>query len=264
MVGNTHELQNGRTEARDWWMAVANRAKPDTKEGSTAQGFYVLGADGSDYGFNNNRSVERVLGLMDRGLAAFKERPPRKVEIDPASGRYGFARPQDVATVRVFSRVRPVPDGCDPSNENVARDHVWVLPSEMQDLASGKFSEALAMRLCRFHMVDNVRGEPDHWRRDEVLRHEFKVDKDGTLTGSFSMATADGKRGMEGSLTGRLLPDGFRAFASATAWGASTYAPNPPKGKFPMVFAFVVADDKYSRVVAPQAAFHGAEYLGRE
>lgn len=261
VVGNTHELQNGRTAARDWWMDVANRAKPDTKEGSTAQGFYVLGADGSDYGFNNNRSVERVLGLMDRGLAAFKERPPAKVEIDPAQGRYGFVRPDGVKALRVFARVRPIPAGCDPANENVARDHLWIPAEELKSLRDGKFPDSLAMRLCRFHLVDNVRGEPNHWRQDEVVKRDFKVAADGTLTGSFSMVTADGGRGIEGSFTGRLVAEGFRAFATATAWGAGTYTPSPPEGKFPMVFAFVVADDEYSRAVAPQAAFYGREYL---
>lgn len=261
VVGNTHELQNGRSAARDWWMDLAKRAKPDSAYGKTSQGFYVLGADGSDYGFNNNRSVERVLQLMDRGLAAFKARPPSRVEIDDAGAAYGFAFPPGVAVTRVFARISPVPEGCHDSNQSVARDHLWVSSSEMASLAKGEFPMELARRLCRFQLVDNIRGEPDHWKADEVKLCEFSVTKAGIVTGKFSMSTATMTRGMEGTLAGVFDPGrGLRALAKAKAWGASTYAPNPPEGRFPMVFAFLPVSDAMSKAVAPQAAFFGREY----
>lgn len=261
VVGNTHELQNGRSAARDWWMDLAKRAKPDSAQGKTSQGFYVFGADGTDFGFNNNRSVERVLQLMDRGLEAYHNAPKTKVKIDESGADYGFKAPAGVTVTRVFARVTPMPEGCHDSNQSVSRDHLWVTSGELAALAKGEFPVTLARRLCRFQLVDNIRGEPDHWKADEVKTCEFSVTKDGEIRGKFAMATATDSRGLEGTMSGVLEPGkGFRAIVKATAWGASTYAPNPPEGRFPLVFALIPVSDEMSKTVAPQAAFFGQEY----
>ncbi|HZH98967.1 MAG TPA: hypothetical protein VEX38_08345, partial [Fimbriimonadaceae bacterium] len=85
------------------------------------------------------------------------------------------------------------------------------------------------------------------------------------LAGSFAMANADGTRGLEGAIEGELaLKAGklssFRAFARTAAWGAGTYTPRPPAGKFPVLFAFQVVNDEAARLVPPQGNLWGNEY----
>src|SRR3954469_1216947 len=80
-AGNTHELQNGRSPARDWFMATAGSVNARIKNNITAQGFYVVAADGKAYGFNNNRDPERVLNFIQDGGKKFKANPPAKVSI---------------------------------------------------------------------------------------------------------------------------------------------------------------------------------------
>lgn len=262
-VANTHEVQTGQSPHREWFLGAARQVKPDIDRGVTAQGRYVVGADGAAYGYNNNRSVERVMAMMDSALARFVAREGGDIPPGHPSGRRW---PEGAQVARVVARVRPVPAGCDPMNQNVARDHLWILPEEARQLGKGAFPATLAARLCRFSLVDNVRGEPDHWKAAEVMLSEFWPSGEGRFSGLFSMATADGKRGMKGTIEleaetrgGKLTR--FFAVASAEAWGRSTYTPGEPPGKFPMAFAMRLVDDEASRTVPPQAVFYGAEYL---
>jgi hypothetical protein len=76
--------------------------------------------------------------------------------------------------------------------------------------------------------------------------------------------------GLEGTLEGILEIDKtsreFRQakiHAAARGWGASTFTPDEPPGKFPVQFAMVVARDDVSRQVAPQGVMHSGrdEYM---
>ncbi len=258
MVGNTHDLQNHKSAIGTWFKQTASKVNPRNLDNETSQGFYVVAADGSAYVFNNNRSVERVLGTLDKGLAAFKGSPPRAVEV-PTEKQWTPEPPPGTTVLRVYSRIKPLPLGCDTSNENVQRDHFWLLRAEVEALMSGKVPEELSLRLCRFALVDAIRGEPDFWRPEEITK-SFSA-ADGKLTGTYEMATKDGKRGLRGSIVLELRRNNqVRGYAEATAWGASQYTPNPPSGKFPLKFAFIVAP-KAPDTVAPQAAMFGNEYL---
>lgn len=258
-------------------MRAAAKLKPDVVAGITAQGFYILSADGEALAYNNNRSVERVLGLMDNGLARFKpggEVALAEAELETQTSRRPTA---DTSILRVFSRIRPLPTGCDASNENVGRDHLWLMANEVRHLVqAGSLPDSAVTRLYRFALVDNVRGEPDHWKSGEVrtaiLDTKKLIEFDGKSTyevsGRFEMVTPNGSRGLSGSLAGRIAVDiktfmvrECRIYVTARAWGRSTYTPNPPAGKFPMVFAIVEAFDQTAKVVPPQAIFFGREYL---
>lgn len=259
MVGNTHDLQNHRSPIGTWFKQTASKVNTRNLDEQTSQGFYVVAADGSAYVFNNNRSVERVLQTLDTGMAGFRSSPPAKVEIAQEK-QWAPEPPADATVLRVYSRIRPVPQGCDTSNENLQRDHFWLLAPEVAALRKGEVPEALTLRLCRFVFVDAIRGEPDFWRGDQIRSRSFKVS--GTsLTGSFEMQTADGKRGMAGSLELQISKSGkVKGFAETISWGPGTYTPNPPAGKFPLKFAFIMAP-KTRDTVAPQAAMFGREYL---
>lgn len=267
LVGNTHELQTQRHETGRWFVSTAGAINPRVKDGATSQGFYVIGADGKGYVFNNNRSVERVLGVLGEGLRQFRKNPPAKVDVADAVDPRPTP-PPGTTVLRLYSRIRPVPLGADTSNENLQRDHLWILPDEASSLVELRMPDALARRMCRYALVDAIRGEPDFWKPDEVKVASFKLAKTRSgvkLAGVYAMATRDGKRGLEGAIEAEIDFDGvrirrFEGLAKATAWGAGTYTPNPPAGKFPMVFAFIVAADAID-TVAPQAAMYGGEYL---
>ncbi len=260
MVGNTHEIQNGRNPVRDWFIPVATKVKPDIANGNTSQGKYVVAADGTAYGFNNNRSVERVLQLMDRSLAQFRSNPPRTIEIPETLMNASFAPepPKGSMILRSYTRIKPAPLGCDSANENVALDHFWVLPEELSELANGRMPDSLRLRFFRFALVDNVRGEPDHWRLNEIKIGDFVNKAPGKWEGQFSLVTANGLRGYEGLLTLQVSKNEIKGYADGQAWGQSTYTPNPPPGKFPLKVALITWK---GQTIAPQAALFGREYL---
>ncbi len=265
VAGNTHDLQNRQSELGKWYMSTVAKINARVDTGHTSQGFYVVAADGTAFGFNNNRSIERVLGFMADGLKKFKASPPTEVPIEVLS--YApVGPPAGASIVRVYSRILPVPEGCAESNENLQRDHLWILPDEAKSLASGEVPESLQMRLCRFTFVDAVRGEPDFWQTGHVKEKSFTVKRVGSghvLTGSFSMAS--GKQSLIGALESELTIVGnkvtaFKGFASTTARGSGTYTQGAPEGEFALKFAFVLAPRAID-TVAPQAAMYGREYL---
>jgi hypothetical protein len=269
-AGNTHELQNRQTDTAKWFMQTVGKVNPRTDQGETTQGFYVIGADGSAYVFNNNRSVERVLDFMRRGHEGFQAKPPVETQI-PMNQSVQLKPPPGTTVLRLYSRIKPAPAGCDPANENLQRDHLWILPEEVASLATLQAPQALVNRLCRFTLVDAIRGEPDFWKPEEVRTSKFKVMKNPkggyVLKGPFAMQTADGKRGLEGTLEAEFniaaeKITAFKGFAGSTAWGSGTYTPGAPAGKFPLKFAFLLAPAS-KETVAPQAAMFGREYLGR-
>lgn len=259
MVGNTHDLQNHQSAIGTWFKQTASKVNPRNLDQQTSQGFYVVAADGSAYVFNNNRSVDRVLQTLDKGLTGFRSSPPAKVDVSDEK-QWTPEPPEGATILRVYSRIKPVPPGCDASNENLQRDHFWILAPEIEAWRKGAVPDSLVLRLCRFALVDAIRGEPDFWRIDQIRARSFSVEG-SLLKGTFAMQTPDGKRGLTGSIELQFAKDGgIKGFAETTAWGAGTYTPNPPAGKFPLKFAFVMAP-KAADTVAPQAAMFGREYL---
>lgn len=260
-------------------MKIAEANVERVRQGNTAQGFYVLDAAGGFYGYNNNRSVERVDTLLDRALIAFRQAPntregPTGAEL--AAPR-GPEPPIGTTTLRVFTRIRPVPEGAVESNRRVNRDHLWISQDEILALIAGQSEgkpfrppETLARRLARFHLVDNVRGEPDMWTAPQVKSLELTATPTKTglsVAGNFEMQTEAGDRGFKGTFEAAIVLDptqkrltSFRAIAQGTAWGASTYCPDPPKGRFPVVIAFLNVDDAMAKKVPPQGLTWGSEY----
>src|SRR5437868_5918567 len=155
-------------------MRMADQTDWRKQEGNTVQGFYVAAADGTAYGWFNDRDVPEVTAFMNRALARFRAHPPPAVEI-PAADRVASISTPDPTTsiVRVFTRIRPLPEGADSLNAGVGRDHLWIYADEVREMlaaGAGEFPlpRALAARIARFHLVDNVRGEPEMWEPDQV------------------------------------------------------------------------------------------------
>lgn len=272
LAGDTHVLQNPKNAARDWFMAIASANLERVTRGQTAQGFWVIGPDGTFYGYNNNRSKERVEQMLDRALAKFRQSPPKLVAPtrEELAAPSAAKAPQGSSVVRVYARVRPVPAGCADSNKRVSRDHLWISAEEVAALRGRKIPSSLVGRIARFHLVDNVRGEPDMWSAAEVRKLDVHksafVGATARFEVAFSLATDGNKRGYEGRLEIELKSDErnrvvrFRGFASGTAWGAGTYTPDPPTGKFNLAIAMVETEDEVAKAVPPQGILWGREY----
>jgi hypothetical protein len=269
-VGNTHELQNQHFDSSKWFMGMVAGVNPRGVSG-TAQGFYVAAADGKGYGFNNNRDPQRVLDFMNRGLTKFQQDPPSKVDISENAVKSQFTRgpAPETSVLQVYSRIKPLPKSCDELNGGIGRDFLWVYPDEVKSIrATGQIPSDLVQRLVRFHLVDNVRGEPTMWKVSEVKKAGFTLSRLGenryALHGVFAMSTGDNARGLEGTVDGELTLSskedrvaGFKAFAQTKAWGAGPYTPSPPPGKFDLVFAVVPAVASYAKDTPPAAALYG-------
>ena len=265
VTGNTHDLQNRRSELGTWFMQTVAKANPRVDQGHTSQGFYVVAADGATYGFNNNRSVDRVLGFMAEGLKQFRTNPAPSQGVQSLEHKR-LSPPAGATVLRVYSRITPTPEGCNESNKNLQRDHLWILPEEAKSLAQGAVPESLQLRLCRFTLVDAVRGEPDFWATANIVDKSFEFlprPVGNRLHGRFSMRSA--RQTLEGSLELELAIDGdkvvaAKGYADCTASGSGQWTPGAPEGKFPLKFAFVLAPATKD-TVPPQAAMYGREYL---
>lgn len=264
-------------------MGIAEKNIERVRNGQTAQGFYVVGYDGSFYEYNNNRSVERVLGVMDSALKKFRASPPKQVEIPASmtSAAQPWSPPEGTSIARAYARIIPVPSDAAPQNRRVSRDHLWILRPEVQEIydrgvgtATFNLPKTLTSRIVRFNLVDNIRGEPVFWESSDVQKAEFRVTpvpgnrREFTITGSFAMATKDGTRGLNGKIEGLIEIDSksmtissLGLIADCVAWGAGPYTPSPPIGKFPLKIAIVDVKDEVSKVVAPQGTNWGDVYL---
>jgi hypothetical protein len=267
-------------------------------ESETAQGYYAFSAAGDAYGSINTHDPEEVLVLLKRAKKGFSARPPGKVALKEMSLGPESQVPEGALVLRVFSRIAPMPAGLDElrrrRNGQLGRDHVWLLKSDATEMLlrlkesnEADAPETLSKRLCRYHLTDNVRGESDLWGPLDIKKRSFKVAKLAEtetvitvqLTGTYAMRMSDikveGRRtksemGLEGTIEGILEIDkakatfsGAKLYASATGWGASTFTPDEPPGRFPIQFAMVVANDAVSRQVAPQGVMNSGrdEYL---
>ena len=248
-------------------MDTVRKVNVRADKNETVQGFYVVNASGDAYGFNNNRNVQIVLDFMRSKLADFNSSPQTKVTIAEQPDSIPDP-PADSTVLRIYQRIMPVPAGSNYANQNVQRDHFWLLASEKEQLLKGVVADSLSLRLCRFVFNDAVRGEPDMWTLSQIKKREFSatVEEDVvTLRGNFHMQTEDNKRGIEGKIHAEVrYKEGdvldFKAVADAEAWGRSTYTPDEPEGRFPLKFAFVMAP-KARDTVAPQATSYGPSYL---
>lgn len=267
-------------------MEMAVQRNPRIQNDVTSQGLYVAGADGTCYGFINHRGeTQRIHQFLDRCLAEFRQTPPQRVEIGEKALSAPFARTPDptASVLRVFSRIHPLPPGVSSLNEGPGRDHLWIYADELKEIRAAapengrdfSLPKSLVARLTRFHLIDNVRGEPDMWKPAEVTKAEFtarRVRDDGetgvyAFSGIFAMRAANGGRGYEGTISGEFVVDNraaritrFRAYGKGQAWGVSTYTPEAPKGRFPLLIAIVETDDPTARTVPPQAVACGHEY----
>ncbi|MGI8922711.1 MAG: hypothetical protein ACR2HJ_01500 [Fimbriimonadales bacterium] len=285
VAGNIAELAWSRTGASRWFMSTAGKVNYRVRSGQTVQGFYTVAADGTAYGFENVRDAKVVIRMLTEARDAFHAHPPIQLAISTEGSEGVFSRSPDptVSVVRVYTRVRPVPLAANSLNKSVGRDHLWIIGSDVKAIiaagANGsgfKMPDALAGRIVRYHLVDNVRGEPDMWLAGQVKRADFTMKPLGkskgkllySFRGAFTQKLSDGSRGLGGTIRGEMDLDAannrvirFRAYAEAQAWGDSKFTKWAPPGKFPMVIAMIESTDNIAMNVPPEALGLDDEYF---
>ena len=143
---------------------------------------------------------------------------------------------------------------------SISRDNLWVLADEQAELKKGRFPQALAERIARFHLIDNTRGEPTMWSKDAVKSLKVEIDEQGKVTGSAVLEDSELKTGYEVAVLGYVKFNDnktelqrFDLVAKGTYYGEGKWTRNALDGKFPLAVTFRVADGTdVADSVAPQ------------
>ncbi|ARU40718.1 hypothetical protein CCB80_06015 [Armatimonadetes bacterium Uphvl-Ar1] len=288
-AGNTNELQVSKWESpeRSWFLSTAEKVHPGVTKGVTGQGFYVVGADGQAYKFSmHGRQRDEFMKLLDEGLEAFKNSPPEAKHEPLTSPRsWSRERPAGTTVVRSISRILPLPEDAPEKNRSIGRDHFWIFPEDIQAIQSNPLTTfplpaKLARRLARFHLVDNVRGEPNRWRFDNIRTLDIQVTRvskdEYQFHGLFRMTNLEGRDGTEKGIAGMIEGTislnskgelmsrpgvSFIAYAQGYAWGDHANTNGAPEGKYPIKMAFQTVDDEIALSVPPQQSYFWTEYL---
>ena len=197
--------------------------------------------------------------------------PPDATRFDP---RWNLTPPAQGLVVRVSAKVL---DGYaatdDPTRqafqESLARDNLWIRADEQAALVRGEIPKTLAMRIARFHLIDNTRGEPPLWDESEVRSVELRLNA-GKITGTAHLETRDGSRGFRCDVHGVVTTKESKVtrldiVAKGDFWGEGTFTRNAPKGRFPFGVAFTLADGTdVADKIPPQGSRGWLEgYLGK-
>ena len=250
------------------------------KGNHTKQGHYVFTATGKLLGFNNNRGPERRLKMMRNALTAWEELPAsERTMVVPAPGKNdeGFHRelPEGGQIVKVFTRCLEEREGrlqklsAEKIGNLSAVDHLWLRKEEIMKLegliesGGGEISKDLSLRIARFHLRDNTRGEPRDWKKEEVRGCSLKVDGRGNVTGNFLIESGDGKMGYQGMIEGVItLREGrltkFDILVIGNHWGHSRYTGGARPGRNPMGQVFRLSEGKKDRDRIPPQAIRWA------
>ena len=266
-IDQAYQRRQKDTEG-EFYRKIAGQGPRNNFNGTT-QGFYIATADGKLLLYNNNRDPDKVARLMREKLSAFEKLGGDKAEVAAIQStsideRYNPEPPAGGLVVRVHAKVL---DGYEPTNDKwraifqsaMSRDNLWISKSEHAALTRGEVPRSLQLRIARFHLVDNTRGEPPMWRDNEVRSISMQLN-DGKLTGNVHLETKHGRRGYEAELLGEVEIDSgkvtrFDVVALGDFWGEGPFTRNAPQGKFPLAISFTLADGSdVADAVPPQGS----------
>jgi len=239
----------------------------DVSGGPTTQGNYASTNSGRLLFYNNNRNPDRLAGLMKKAL---EEDDSEQKEVEPITEngepdkRFNPKPPEGGLVLRVHTKILggyppPKKESEKYFQQGHGRDNFWITKAEHEALVSGNVPEKLALRMARYHLVDNTRGEPPSWKPEEITALEMKIEN-GTVTGSVNLKTASGDRTFTADIVGVIETDGakitrFDFVAKGDFSGHGRYTQNPPPGKFPLGIAFELADgNDIADAIPPQAS----------
>jgi hypothetical protein len=290
-----------------YYRAVTRQGPLKGAGGTTRQGVYCFTASGKLLTYQNGGDAKVMLEVLRLALVRWKALPaaqrrpgafkvPARGKVDP---NYTRTPPPGGLVLNVFTRILDedgkggyVKGTCDAGfGDQAARDHLWLTKAEWEGLvkADAKKGQAfpmpapLAERLLRFHMLDNTRGEPIYWGKDEVRKQAltWTVEEADArvvrlkLTGSALLATAAdparANRGFDLHVLGHLHYDRarqaitrFDVVAVGEHWGNGPFTRPPRPGRKPLGLAFELSPGRSAGdLVPPQAARMNDEYFGR-
>ncbi len=302
-----------------FFRAVAKQGPRGGASDDTNQGVYCFTASGKLLWFGNSANVGQNLAAYRQAVFAFRrlpaeEREPGAVKVPPLDEKKvdeQFTRklPEGAIAVRVFARALERDENgkcsaCEIKSNNAkakvgllsSLDHMWIPAEEWRKLIPREakpgdkitMPQAISMRIARYHLIDNTRGEPDMWKAEHVRKNEISLTVvEATpdvlklrLDGNVLLSTSDeipatsaevqrGERGYDVALLGGIQVDRkttaitkFNVVALGDHWGTSRYTGQPRPGKTPLGIAFELADGKQAAdVVPPQASRKWEEYL---
>ncbi len=298
--------QRRRQDAEgEFWRDVANQGPRKTS--STKQGVYCLTADGKLLAYRpGDVKPNYMLETLERGLAEWKKLPEKQRqpgaikidELDKTDPGYTRTPPKNGLILNVYTRSldRDAKGelcklDCKPgSGGEAARDHLWLTEKEWKSLIPANpqkgdqfpAPDAIAERVLRFHLMDNTRGEPPHWTKEQIRARDLtltveKADQEVVelgLQGSALLATDEDPTkancGYDVRLRGRLTYDVRKGVLSRVDllalgehWGEGTYTRGARPGRTPLGIAFeLVSGDAPAHRVPPQGARNLGDYLG--
>lgn len=290
----------------EFFRTVATALGKRGEGGASRQGIYCFTADGTPLAYKNaGQDAEVMKQVLLEALFKFDKLPaaqrkPGAITIEE-HGRvdptYSRTPPTDGMILKVYTRILDYknaaycPGTCRTTGgDKAARDHVWFTAAEVQSLAPAQAERGLTYpvppklveRLARYHLVDNTRGEPVFWSREQLRSSRMTVTVvavteeaiDLRLDGEVLLAThADrdqADRGYEARLVGslRYRPgkktfDRFDLTVVGSHWGETPQTIGARPGKSLLGVSFELAADRPGDRVPPQGIRDRDEYLGR-
>jgi hypothetical protein len=291
----------------EFFRSVADQGPRKGEGGSTRQGIYCFTADGQLLAYKNAgqapdvmREVLRTALKQWEKLPAFRRKPGATAIPEPQKQDSNYVRmpPENGVILKVYTRILDrnsqgdyVHGSCDiPGADRAARDHLWLTEKEWRGLIPPspkvgdvwEVPEAVALRIALFHLMDNTRGEPPHWQRDqvrslkmrltveEVNASQAKLRLDGTVLLANKEDPAQATHGYDARLAGFIhwnaqtkAIDRFDMVAVGDHWGEGRYTRGTRPGRKPLGVAFeLVRGDAAADRVPPQGARTVRSYFG--
>ena len=301
--------QRRRKDAEGEFFRQVSDQSPRGNQPHTRQGIYLLTAGGKLLGYKNAGQAPDVMrevlrdGLKKWARLPESERKPGAVTVPDAGaldGGYTRKPPEGGQIVNFHARAwETTADGgaadavCKfGDGDEASRDHLWLTADECRALIPADprvgsrrpVPPALAMRILRFHLIDNTRGEPAMWEHSEVRSSEMTLTVEQAdanrvllrLEGRVLLATDDdpakADRGYDAALLGYVgfdreagRIDQFDLVALGEHWGESRFTRGARPGRAPFGVAFELArGDAPGDLVPPQAAREAPAYFKAE
>jgi hypothetical protein len=290
-----------------FFRAVADQGPRKGQGGSTRQGIYCLTADGKLLAYKNAGQDAGVMrDVLRQGLREWQKLPAERrrpgalavEDVGKQDARYSRTPPVGGAVVRTYTRILDrdakgelCKGTCKTlGGDRAARDHLWLtaedvramLPAEPRPGASLPLPPRVADRVLRFHLIDNTRGEPPMWEREQMRSQKLtltvtdvtpgevrlRLDGEALLATHADPARAD--RGFDARFLGYVYYDTakkvltrFDVVAVGEHWGQGTFTRGARPGRSPLGVAFELVRGDRADLVPPQGARNLNDYLGR-